>query len=49
MSGDVKFVKAVEGGAEPSGSWKISLGDTVRVELDATDGSLIDVKAAVVE
>lgn len=29
MSGDVKFVKAVDGGAEPRPSLKISLGDTV--------------------
>jgi hypothetical protein len=43
MSGDVRFVKAAEGGAEARGSWKISFGDTVRVDPDA-ETSLTDVK-----
>jgi len=32
MSGEVKLVKAVDGGAEPRPSLKISLGDTVCVD-----------------
>jgi hypothetical protein len=35
MSGEVMFVKVVEGGADWSGSAKMSLGDTVRAEPDA--------------
>lgn len=45
MSGEVKFVKAADGGADPNASAKMSLGDTVRVEPDATEGSLIAVNA----
>lgn len=44
MSGEVKFVNAVEAGAEPSASLKISFGDTVRVDPWA-EGSLTDVNA----
>lgn len=44
-SGEVRFVNAVDGGADPSGSLKMSFGDTVRVDPDAFEGSLIDVKA----
>jgi hypothetical protein len=47
-SGEVKFVKAVEGGAELNGSLKMSLGDTVCKEPGETEGLLIDVKAEVV-
>lgn len=45
ISGEVKLVNAAEGGAEPKASAKISLGDTVRAEPDATEGSLIAVNA----
>jgi hypothetical protein len=45
MSGEVKFVNAVDGGADARGSWKMSLGETVRVEDEVTDGSFIAVKA----
>lgn len=45
MSGDVKFVKAADGGADPKASLKMSLGDTVRVDPAATEGSLIAVNA----
>lgn len=45
MSGEVKLVKAAEGGAEPKASAKMSFGETVRVEPDATEGSLMAVKA----
>jgi hypothetical protein len=45
ISGEVKFVKAAEGGAEPKASAKMSFGDTVRVEPEATEGSLMAVKA----
>lgn len=41
MSGEVRFVKAAEGGAEPKASLKMSLGDTVRVDPDP----LMEVKA----
>jgi hypothetical protein len=43
ISGEVRSVNVVEGGTEPRGSWKISLGETVRVEPE--DGALIDVNA----
>ena len=45
ISGEVKFVNAVDGGADARGSWKMSLGETVRVEDEVTDGSFIEVKA----
>jgi hypothetical protein len=45
MSGEVKLVNAADGGAEPK-SVKMSLGEMVRCEPDATEGSLIAVKAA---
>ena len=45
MSGEVKFVNAVDGGTDPKPSVKISLGDTVRVVPAATEGSLIAVNA----
>jgi len=45
MSGEVKFVNAAEGGAEPKASAKMSLGDTVRVDPAAAEWSLIAVKA----
>jgi len=45
ISGEVKFVNAVEGGADPKASAKMSLGDTVRVDPAATEGSLIAVNA----
>jgi len=45
MSGEVKFVNAAEGGADPKASAKMSLGDTVRVEPAPTDRSLIAVNA----
>lgn len=45
ISGEVKFVNAVEGGADPKPSLKMSLGDTVRVDPAATEGSLIAVNA----
>lgn len=47
MSGEVKLVKAVDGGAEPRGSWKMSLGETVCADPpDMTDGLLLtEVKA----
>jgi hypothetical protein len=44
MSGEVMFVKVVEGGADWKGSAKMSLGDTVRVEPD-TERGLMAVKA----
>lgn len=44
ISGEVMFVKVVEGGADWKGSAKISLGDTVRVEPD-TEWGLAVVKA----
>jgi hypothetical protein len=44
-SGEVRFVKAVEGGAELSGSLKMSLGDTVCMEPEETEGLLTDVNA----
>lgn len=44
MSGEVMLVKVVEGGADWNGSAKMSLGDTVRVELD-TEWGLTTVKA----
>jgi len=43
MSGVVRLVKAVDGGAE-KGSLKMSLGDTVCID-DAVNGALTDVKA----
>jgi len=49
ISGEVKFVNAVDGGADASGSWKMSLGETVRVEDGATEGLLIEVKAVEAE
>lgn len=45
MSGEVRLVNAAEGGAEPKASAKMSFGDTVRVEPDATEGSLMAVNA----
>jgi hypothetical protein len=45
ISGEVKFVNAVDGGADPKPSLKMSLGDTVRVVPAATEGSLIAVNA----
>ena len=45
ISGEVKFVNAVDGGADPKPSLKMSLGDTVRVDPAATEGSLIAVNA----
>jgi len=45
ISGEVKFVNAVDGGADARGSWKMSLGEIVRVEDEPTDGSFIEVKA----
>lgn len=45
MSGEVRLVNAADGGADPKASAKMSLGDTVRVEPDATEGSLIAVNA----
>jgi hypothetical protein len=47
ISGEVKFVNAVEGGADWVGSAKMSLGETVRVDPEETEGSLIDVNADV--
>jgi hypothetical protein len=44
-SGEVKFVNAVDGGADPKASLKMSLGDTVRVDPAATEGSLMAVNA----
>lgn len=43
ISGEVRFVNAVEGGFDPKPSLKMSLGDTVRVEPEATEGSLMAV------
>lgn len=43
MSGVVRLVKTVDGGAE-KGSLKISLGDTVCIDA-AGNGALTDVKA----
>lgn len=37
MSGEVKLVNAVEGGAEPKESLKTSLGDTVRADPAPTE------------
>jgi len=45
ISGEVRLVNAVEGGADPKASLKMSLGDTVRVDPAATEGSLIAVNA----
>lgn len=45
ISGEVKFVNAVDGGADPKASLKMSLGDTVRVDPAATEGSLTAVNA----
>jgi len=45
ISGEVKFVNAVEGGADPKASAKMSLGDTVRVDPAPTERSLIAVNA----
>jgi len=45
ISGEVKLVNAAEGGADPKASLKMSLGDTVRVDPAATEGSLIAVNA----
>ena len=45
ISGEVKFVNAAEGGADPKASAKMSLGDTVRVDPAATERSLMAVKA----
>lgn len=47
ISGEVKFVNAVDGGLDPNASLKISFGDTVRVEPEATEGSLMAVKALI--
>jgi len=44
MSGEVRLVNAVEGGADPKASAKMSLGETVRVEPAVW--SLMAVKAA---
>lgn len=38
-------MKAVDGGLDPNPSQNMSLGETVRVEPEATDGSLMAVKA----
>lgn len=38
-------MKAVDGGADPSGSLKMSRGDTVRIDPEWTEGSFMDVKA----
>jgi len=38
-------VNAVDGGLDPNPSLNMSLGDTVRVEPEATEGSLMAVKA----
>lgn len=46
ISGEVKFVNAVEGGADPKASAKMSLGDTVRAEPAPTERSLMAVNAA---
>ena len=45
ISGEVKFVNAVEGGADPKPSLNRSLGDTVRADPAATEELLIDVNA----
>lgn len=45
MSGEVKFVNAADGGAEPKASAKMSLGDTVRTDPAAAEWSLMAVKA----
>lgn len=45
ISGDVKLVNAVDGGFDPNPSLNMSLGDTVRVEPEATEGSLMAVNA----
>ena len=45
MSGDVRLVNAVEGGADPSGSLNISFGDTVRVDPAAWEPALTEVNA----
>lgn len=37
MSGEVKFVNAVEGGVDPKALLKMSLGDTVRVDPVPTE------------
>lgn len=47
ISGEVKSVNAVDGGADPSGSLKMSFGETVRVDPAACKGSLIVVNAEV--
>lgn len=48
ISGEVKFVNAVDGGADARGSWKMSLGETVRAD-EAADGSFIEVNAVEAE
>lgn len=45
ISGEVKLVNAVEGGADPKASGKTSVGDTVRVDLSASEGMLTEVNA----
>lgn len=44
-SGVVMSVNDVDGGADPKASEKMSLGDTVRVDPVATEGSLMAVNA----
>lgn len=45
ISGEVKFVNAADGGAEPKASAKMSLGDTVRTDPAAAEWSFMAVKA----
>ena len=45
MEGDVRFVNAVEGGAEACESMKMSLGETVRGAVEAAEVLLIAVNA----
>lgn len=40
-------MNAVDGGLDPKASLKMSLGDTVRVEPEATEGSLTAVNALI--
>lgn len=44
MSGEVRSVKAVDGGAEPKASAKTSCGDTVRIDAETADMSVMLVK-----
>jgi hypothetical protein len=45
LSGEVKSVNAVDGGADPKASANISFGDTVRIDPAAAEWSLMAVKA----